>query len=53
MVERGELTDEAWERIAPFLPENGRRGKQWRGIATRYEYRAAVVIAALVIWLTA
>jgi transposase len=34
------------------------RLKQWRGIATRYEkraanYRAAVVIAALVIWLTA
>ena len=27
---RGELTDEAWERIAPLLPENGRRGKQWR-----------------------
>jgi transposase len=31
--------------------------KQWRGIATRYEkralnYRAAVVIAALMIWLT-
>ncbi|HZB10859.1 MAG TPA: transposase [Rubrobacter sp.] len=34
------------------------RLKQWRGIATRYEkraanYRVAVVIAALVIWLTA
>jgi transposase len=34
------------------------RLKQWRGIATRYEkraanYRAAVIIAALVIWLTA
>lgn len=32
--------------------------KQWRGIATRYEkravnYRAMVIIAALVIWLTA
>ncbi len=32
--------------------------KQWRGIATRYEkravnYRAAVVIAALVVWLSA
>ena len=31
--------------------------KQWRGIATRYEkravnYRAAVVIAALMLWLT-
>ena len=33
------------------------RLKQWRGVATRYEkravnYRAAVVVAALVIWLT-
>ena len=28
MVRRSELTDEAWERIAPLLPENGRRGKQ-------------------------
>ena len=95
MVKRGELTDEAWARIAPLLPENGRRGgrwrdqrerragrpgaspgfdldiyrkrnvaersvnrfKQWRGIATRYEkraanYRAMVVIAALMIWLS-
>ncbi len=99
MTRRGELTDVAWERIAPLLPENnGRRGiphtiperragypgrppsfapvayrrrnvvercvercvnrlKQWRGIATRYEkrasnYRAIVVIAALLIWLT-
>jgi transposase len=79
MVKRGELTDEAWARIAPLLPENGRRGrppgfdrelyakrnvvercvgrlKQWRGVATRYEkravnYRAMVVIAALMIWL--
>lgn len=30
MVKRGELTDEAWRQIAPLLPENGRRGKQWR-----------------------
>jgi transposase len=30
VVKRGELTDEAWERIVPLLPENGRRGKQWR-----------------------
>jgi len=34
------------------------RLKQWRGVATRYEkravnYRTMVVIAALVIWLTA
>jgi transposase len=26
MVRRGEITDEAWERIAPLLPEGGRRG---------------------------
>ena len=30
MARRGELTDEAWEWIAPLLPENGRRGKQWK-----------------------
>lgn len=30
MVGRGEITDKAWERIAPLLPENGRRGGQWR-----------------------
>ncbi len=30
MVRRGELTDQAWERIAPLLPPNGRRGKQWK-----------------------
>lgn len=30
MVGRGELTDAAWARIAPLLPANGRRGKQWR-----------------------
>lgn len=29
MRDRGELTDTAWRRISPFLPENGRRGKQW------------------------
>src|SRR5438093_1453894 len=29
MPGRGELTDKAWERIAPLLPANGRRGKQW------------------------
>lgn len=27
---RGELTDTAWRQIAPLLPENGRKGKQWR-----------------------
>ncbi len=31
MVRRGEITDEAWEQIAPLLPENGGRGKQWSG----------------------
>jgi transposase len=30
MVGRGELTDAAWAQIAPLLPRNGRRGKQWR-----------------------
>ena len=36
MTRRGEPTDGAWERIAPLLPENGRRGKQWK------EHREAV-----------
>jgi hypothetical protein len=31
MVGRGEITDKAWEQIAPLLPENGRRGGQWSG----------------------
>ena len=30
MVRRGELTDEAWGRIAPLLPEGGRRGGRWK-----------------------
>ncbi len=30
MVGRGELTDAAWGQLAPQLPKNGRRGKQWR-----------------------
>jgi transposase len=29
MVGRGELTERAWAVIAPLLPANGRRGKQW------------------------
>ncbi len=29
MVGRGEPTDAAWAAIAPLLPRNGRRGKQW------------------------
>lgn len=29
MVGRGELTDKAWEQIAPRLPANGRKGQQW------------------------
>jgi len=29
MVGRGELTDAAWAVIAPLVPPNGRRGKQW------------------------
>ena len=30
MVGRGEITDTAWERIAPLLPPNGKRGGQWQ-----------------------
>ena len=30
MVKKGKLTDEAWARIAPLLPEYGRRGGRWR-----------------------
>ena len=30
MVGRGEITDTAWATTAPLLPENGRRGQQWR-----------------------
>ena len=30
MVKKGKLTDEAWARIAPLLPEYGRRGVRWR-----------------------
>jgi transposase len=29
MVGRGELTDKAWEHIAPQLPANGGPGQQW------------------------
>lgn len=29
MVGRGELTDQAWARLAPLLPANGGRGGQW------------------------
>ena len=30
MPGRGELTDAGWAVIAPLLPSNGRRGKQWK-----------------------
>src|SRR5215211_8058724 len=30
MVRRHELTDEAWEQIAPLLPQAGRRNDRWR-----------------------
>ena len=30
LVGRGELTDKAWEQIVRLLPENGRRGQQWK-----------------------
>jgi transposase len=29
MLGRGELTDKAWEQIAPLLPPNGGRGQRW------------------------
>ena len=34
MVGRGELTDAAWERIAPLLPEYGKPGGRWREYRT-------------------
>ena len=30
MVRRHELTDEAWEQLAPLLPADPRRGQRWR-----------------------
>jgi transposase len=30
MVGRGELTDRAWDQLAPLLPANGQRGGQWQ-----------------------
>lgn len=30
MVGRGELTDTAWATRKPLLPDNGKRGQQWR-----------------------
>jgi transposase len=30
LVGRGELTDKAWKQIVALLPENGRRGQQWK-----------------------
>jgi hypothetical protein len=30
VVRRSELTDGVLKRIAPLLPENSRRGKQWK-----------------------
>jgi transposase len=30
MVGCGEITDKAWKRMAPLLPENGQRGGQWQ-----------------------
>jgi transposase len=34
MVRRHELTDVAWEKIAPLLPADARRGQQWQGHRT-------------------
>jgi transposase len=30
MVRRHEITDEAWAKVAPLLPESGRRNGRWR-----------------------
>ena len=30
MVGRSEITDKAWERMAPRLPENSQHGGQWQ-----------------------
>jgi transposase len=30
MRRRYEITDEAWEKIEPLLPSNGKRGSQWK-----------------------
>src|SRR6186997_2357041 len=30
MVGRGELTNAAWARLRPLLPQSGQRGGQWR-----------------------
>ena len=30
MVQRGEITDRAWQEIEPLLPEYGQSGGQWR-----------------------
>jgi transposase len=34
MVRRHEITDQAWEKIAPLLPTNGGRGRQWKSHRT-------------------
>lgn len=34
MVGRGEITDAAWERIAPLLPEDGKPGGRWKAHRT-------------------
>jgi transposase len=31
---RHEITDKAWEQIAPLLPRNGGRGRQWKNHRT-------------------
>lgn len=30
LVGRGDLTDDEWARIAPYLPKSGRRGGRWK-----------------------
>jgi hypothetical protein len=60
VVGQSELTDGAWERIVPLLPENGRRGKQWKdhrtvvnGIPVEAQDRGALARPARTLWLVA
>jgi hypothetical protein len=43
MVGRGELADKAWKQIAPLLPQNGKRGKQF---SDHRHYRKRHLVAA-------
>jgi hypothetical protein len=50
MVGRAEITDKAWEQIAPLLPENGKCGGQWqdhRKVITTYRSSVSCKMAVL------